>query len=55
MENPLLPPAAPLRALPLGGVPTPSCVALRASSPGVIFVWRLAPGKPLEEALARLE
>jgi hypothetical protein len=26
-----------------GGVPTPGCVALRASSPEVIFVWRFAP------------
>ena len=42
MADPLLPPVAPLRALPLGGVPTPSW-------------WRSAPGKPLEEVLARLE
>ena len=37
------PSVAPLRALSLGGVPTPGCVALRASSPGVTFVWRFAP------------
>ena len=51
MANPL----APLWALPLGGGSTPGCVALRASSPGVTFVWHFAPGKPLEEVLARLE
>jgi hypothetical protein len=37
------------------GVPTPGCVALRASSPGVIFVWRFAPGEPLKEVSAGLE
>jgi len=54
-------PCGALAGAPLGGGSTPGCVALRASSPGVIFVWRFAPlwrfapGKPLEEALARLE
>ena len=81
MANPVPPPVAPLRALPLGGgpprvasrfaLPHPGLflcgvsrrfsLALQAFFPVLIkalhfsLFWRFAPGKPLEEVLARLE